>query len=62
MESDYFIRMDLTPYMGEWIAIHGDSVVAHSKSLKEVHRQACAQFETSSLLFIPVLDDEIYLR
>ena len=43
-ESDYFMRMDSSPYKGEWIAIHGESVVAHSESFKEVHRQDCIQF------------------
>ncbi|MBO7409988.1 MAG: hypothetical protein J6T68_03580, partial [Candidatus Methanomethylophilaceae archaeon] len=57
IESDYFMRMDSSPYKGEWIAIHGESVVAHSKSLKEVHKQACAQYNMSSLLFVPVLGD-----
>ena len=61
VESDYFMRMDSSPYIGEWIAIHGESVVAHSKSLKEVHKQACAQYSMSSLLFVPVLGDETYL-
>ena len=61
IESDYFMRMDSSPYKGEWIAIHGESVVAHSKSLKEVHKQACAQYNMSSLLFVPVLGDETYL-
>ena len=57
IESDYFMRMDSSPYKGEWIAIHGESVVAHSKSLKEVHKQACVQYNMSSLLFVPVLGD-----
>jgi hypothetical protein len=61
IESDYFMRMDFIPYVGEWIAIHGESVVAHSKSLKEVHKQACTRYSMSSLLFVPVLGDETYL-
>ena len=61
IESDYFMRMDSSPYKGEWFAIHGESVVAHSKSLKEAHKQACAQYNMSSLLFVPVLGDETYL-
>ena len=61
IESDHFMGMDSSPYKGEWIAIHGESVVAHSKSLKEVHKQACAQYNMSPLLFVPVLGDETYL-
>ena len=61
VESDFFMKMDSSPYIGEWIAIHGETVVAHSKSLKEVHKQACAQYNMSSLLFVPVLGDDTYL-
>jgi len=39
-EYEFFLKMDTTPYMGEWIAICGREVVAHSKSLKETYTEA----------------------
>ena len=54
-------KVDLSPYKGEWVAIHDEIIVAHSRSIKEVHEQACARYSMSSLLFVPVMGDETYL-
>lgn len=33
---NFFMKADLKPYIGEWIAIVGNSIVSHGKSAKEV--------------------------
>ena len=32
----YFMHVDISKYIGEWIAIYEDKVIAHGKDLKEV--------------------------
>lgn len=32
-----FISMDLNKFLGEWVAIMDNKVIAHSKNLKEVY-------------------------
>lgn len=39
-EYEYYGRTDWTPYMGEYVAICGNKVIAHSKSFKEVYDAA----------------------
>ncbi len=36
----YFMEADVSPYIGEWIAILENNVISHGKSLKEVVRIA----------------------
>ncbi len=42
MEKEYetFMKMDLTPYRGEWIAIYGREVICHGKKFGAVFDQA----------------------
>lgn len=54
IESDYFMNMDTTPYQGEWVAISGKRVVAHSRSFKDVHKMVADIMDPSSVLFAPV--------
>lgn len=37
---DYFIKLDTSPYKGEWIAIAKGKVVAHGKDAEEVYKKA----------------------
>jgi hypothetical protein len=39
-EYDFYMTMDQTPYLGEWIAICGREVVAHAKSFGEAYDRA----------------------
>ncbi|MCE5295529.1 MAG: DUF5678 domain-containing protein [Euryarchaeota archaeon] len=32
---DHFMQMDVSPYIGEWVAICDDEIVGHSHSFKE---------------------------
>jgi hypothetical protein len=58
VESDYYMKMDMTPYIGEWIAILGREVIAHAKSFSDVHAQVSKIADPSSVLFVPVSDAE----
>jgi len=37
---DYFMRVDLSLYIGEWIAICDEKVVAHKPTFKETYEDA----------------------
>jgi len=39
-----FMRMDVSSYSDEWIAIVNGELVAHSKSFKEVYKTAKKKF------------------
>ncbi len=39
-EYDIFMKMDLTPYRGKWIAISGKDVISYGKTFKTVFDQA----------------------
>ena len=56
VESDYYMKMDMTPYMGEWIAIRGKEVIAHARSFGDVHTMVSKVTDPSSVLFVPVSD------
>ncbi len=40
IEYDTFMKMDLAPYQGEWIAICGQEVISHGKKMKTVWEKA----------------------
>lgn len=37
---DYFLKVDTSPYKGEWVAIAKSKVVAHGKDAQKVYNQA----------------------
>jgi len=37
---DFFMQMDMSPYIGEWVAICDRKVVSHSNSFKEAYTKA----------------------
>jgi len=37
VEADFLEKEDLSQYQGEWIAILDTKVVAHAKTLQEIH-------------------------
>jgi len=37
---DYFMKVDVSPYSGEWIAICKDKIVAHRPTFKEAFEEA----------------------
>lgn len=36
---DYFMKLDVTPYIGQWVGICDCKVVSHSESFKEVYQE-----------------------
>lgn len=39
-DYEYFMKLDTTPYIGEWVGICDKKIVSHSKSFKEAYTQA----------------------
>lgn len=37
---EYFLKVDTTPYKGEWVAIAQSRIVAHGKNAQTVYKQA----------------------
>lgn len=37
---DYFLKVDTSPYKGEWVAIAESKIVAHGKDAQKVYQQA----------------------
>ena len=58
IESDYFMKMDVTPYLGEWIAIHRRAVIAHARSFRDVYSAVCEITDSSDVLFVPIRGSE----
>ncbi|MBO4552093.1 MAG: hypothetical protein J5673_02720 [Candidatus Methanomethylophilaceae archaeon] len=58
VESDYFMKMDVTPYLGEWIAIRGKEVIAHARSFGDVHSLVSEITDPSSVLFVPISESD----
>ncbi len=50
-----FLRMDLSHYSGEWIAICEQNVVSHGKNVKLVYTQAKKKYPGSipALVLVP---------
>jgi hypothetical protein len=39
-EYEYFMKLDTSQYIGEWVGICDHKVVSHSKSFKEAYAEA----------------------
>lgn len=37
---EYFLKVDTSPYKGEWVAISQSKIVAHGKDAQKVYKQA----------------------
>ncbi len=48
-----FMELNLTPYIGEWIAIVDKSIIAHGKSAKETYFEA--KKRTSKEIFLAMV-------
>ena len=40
LNYQYFMEADVSHYIGEWIAVCEDKIIAHGRNLKEVAREA----------------------
>lgn len=55
---NYFIKTDLVNYIGEWIAIVDEKVVASGKSVKQVFAAAKQKFPKKKMLLAKVPSKE----
>jgi len=44
---DFYMKLNITPYNGEWISIHQERVISHNNNLKEVIRIFKKQYPKS---------------
>ena len=45
-----FLQMDLSPYLGEWVAISGNKVLGHSKDINELKKELKKRFIIKNLI------------
>ncbi len=41
---NYFLKADMSAYLGEWVAIVDKSIASHGKSAKQVYEEAINRF------------------
>lgn len=46
---DYFLKIDTTPYKGEWIAIANRKIVAHGNDAEKVYKAAKKKTRTKNI-------------
>jgi len=51
----------LRRYAGQWIAMHGNRIIGHGKTLKEAYRQASKVCKEPMVFQVPESLDEVYL-
>lgn len=51
---EFFIKIDLSGYIGEWIAICNEKIVSHGKDVKKVYREAREKHPTERSLLTRV--------
>ncbi len=56
MNSTQYHETDLGQYLGEWVAIVDDKVVAHGKRLRDVYKEAINRCPGKRPYLIPVTD------
>lgn len=55
---ELFMKENLSPYTGQWIAICENKIVAHGKELKEVFREAKKKYPAKKPLITKVPEKE----
>ncbi len=56
---DYFLKVDTSPYKGEWVAITQSKVVAHGKDAQTVYKQAKKRNPTSEVSLAKVPSEQV---
>ncbi len=46
----YYLKTDLTAYLGEWVAVVDEKIVAHGENAKDVYFEAKRKFPTKTPL------------
>lgn len=55
---EYYVEADVGNYIGEWVAVAEDNVIAHGKNVKLVAEQAKALCQGKKFLLARVPDKE----
>ena len=56
---DFFVRVDTSPYKGEWIAISKDKIVAHGKDAQEVYKRAQLRSKNKNVSLAKVPEEQV---
>lgn len=58
---NFYMKTDLSKYMGQWIAISDKKIVSHNKGLKKVYRETRGLLKEKKPLFVKAPDEETML-
>lgn len=56
---DYFLKVNTSPYKGEWVAIAESRIVAHGKDAQKVYKQAKKKGPTKDVSLAKVPTQQI---
>lgn len=56
---DYFLKVDTSPYKGEWVAIAQSKVVAHGKDAQTVYKEAKRKARTKEVSLAKVPSEQV---
>lgn len=57
-EYEFFMRSNLSNYIGNWVAIVDDEVVASGKNVKEIYEKVKREYPEKKPLFTRIPDKE----
>ena len=55
---NYFMKADLSRYIGEWVAIVDDEVVAHGQDVKKIYEESKRKYPKKKPLITKVPEKE----
>lgn len=55
---NFFLKADLSKYIGEWIAIVDDRIIAHGDDVKKIYNEAKAKYPKKRPLITKVPEKE----
>lgn len=56
---DFFLKVDTSPYKGEWVAIAESKIVAHGKNAQTVYKRAKKKAATEDISLAKVPSEQI---
>lgn len=57
---EYYMQIDLEPYLGKWITICQEQVVSSGDDAEKVYEEAKKKFPNERILFTLVPDGEMF--
>ncbi len=58
---DYFMQMDTSGFIDEWVAIVGSTVASHGKDVKKVFREAKEKYSGKKLFIARIPGKEVMI-